>query len=82
MGGASNPNVDTSIIPKEGSNGKWGYVDKHGKWIIEPKFLQASGFTDNLFGNHDGEAIVQYGDKSYYIDKSGKFISVAYPTHE
>jgi hypothetical protein len=79
LGGRSNPNADTTIVPKEGSNGKWGYVDRNGKWLIEPKFLQASGFTDNLFDKHDGEAMVQYGDKTYYIDKSGKIISEAYP---
>jgi hypothetical protein len=79
MAGPSNPNADTSIVPKEGPNGKWGYVDRNGKWLIEPKFLGASGFTDNLFDKHDGEAMVQIGDKTVYIDKSGKVISEAYP---
>lgn len=78
-GGLSNPNADTTILPKEGSNGKWGYVDRNGKWLIQPQFLQASGFTDDLFSAHNGEATVQYGDKSYYIDKSGKIISEVYP---
>jgi WG containing repeat len=79
VGGPSNPNADSSIIPKEGSNGKWGYVDRNGKWLIEPKFLAAYAFTDNLFDKHDGEAMVQVGDKTVYIDKSGKTISEAYP---
>jgi len=78
-GGLSNPDADTTILPKEGPNGKWGYVDRNGKWLIAPQFLQASGFTDDIFSAHNGEATVQYGDKSYNIDKSGKIISEAYP---
>jgi hypothetical protein len=79
MAGASNPSADSSIIPKEGSNGKWGYVDRNGKWLIEPQFLGASAFTDSPFDKHDGEAMVQVGDKTCYIDKSGRVVSVIYP---
>jgi hypothetical protein len=79
VGGRGNPNADSSILPKEGPNGKFGYVDRNGKWLIKPQYLGASGFTDNIFDKHDGEAMVQIGDKTVYIDKSGKVISEAYP---
>jgi hypothetical protein len=73
-----NPDVDQSILLKEGPNGKFGYVDRNGKWLIAPQFAAGTGFTDNIFDKHNGEARVQLwgieaGDA--WIDKSGKIVS-------
>jgi hypothetical protein len=73
-----NPDVDQSIHPKEGPNGKWGYVDKNGKWLIAPQYAYAFAFTDNIFDKHNGEAGVQlWGTEAgfAYIDKTGKIVS-------
>lgn len=32
------------LFPFEDDNGKWGYINKEGKFIIEPKFYFAYGF--------------------------------------
>ena len=29
-------------------HGKWGYIDLHGKWVIEPTFDRASEFMHGL----------------------------------
>jgi hypothetical protein len=76
--GPGNPDADQSILLKEGPNGKFGYVDQSGKWLIAPQFAAGSAFTDNIFDKHDGQARVQLwgieaGDA--YIDKSGKIVS-------
>ena len=49
------------------SGGKVGYIDKGGKYIINPQY-------DNLDNFFDGLARVTIGDKSGYIDKEGKYV--------
>lgn len=46
---------------------KWGYINKKGEFVIEPKFDLAGRFTE-------GFAKVAVGDKLGYIDKQGKYI--------
>ncbi|MCE0497886.1 MAG: WG repeat-containing protein [Methylacidiphilales bacterium] len=70
------PDVDQSILLKEGPNGKFGYVDRNGKWLIAPQFTDGTAFMDNIFDKHDGQARVQLvGGGDAYIDKSGKIVS-------
>ncbi len=50
------------------TDGKWGYIDKSGKYSINPQFKQAFLFADGL-------ALVQSQDDKYgYIGEDGKFI--------
>jgi hypothetical protein len=49
-------------------NGKWGYTDKTGKFIIEPSFSSAQNFQEN------GLALVGTDKGFGLIDKSGKYI--------
>jgi len=46
---------------------KWGYINKDGKFVIEPRFDLAGQFTE-------GFAKVAIGDKLGYIDKQGRYI--------
>lgn len=49
-----------TLHPKQKANGKFGYVDSTGNWIIKPKFSAAAEFVD-------------YGGLSYaLIEKKGK----------
>ncbi len=48
-------------------NGKYGYIDKTGKYVINPQFDYAGSFSEGL-------AVVEIGGKWGYIDKTGKFI--------
>jgi len=48
-------------------NRKYGYVDKTGKYVIEPKFDKGSDFSENLAGT-------EVNGKWGYIDKTGNFI--------
>lgn len=56
-------------------DGKWGYIDESGSFVIEPKFLTADNFQSN------GLAIASSGDSDNYgnilyglIDKSGNYV--------
>jgi len=48
------------------SNGKWGYINKSGKWVIDPQFDGAWNFADGL-------APVAVSGKWGYIDTGGKW---------
>jgi WG containing repeat len=47
--------------------GRWGYIDKTGKFVIQPLFGQAYNFSGGL-------ALVIVGNRVGYIDKTGRFI--------
>ena len=51
---------------KKADNGKWGYVDEKGNWIIEPKFDEAQDF-------YHGEAVVLYEGKYRILMPDGSF---------
>ena len=46
---------------------KWGFVDKNGNVVIQPKYDFASGF-------HEGLAVVRMNNKYGFIDKNGSLI--------
>lgn len=48
-------------------NSKWGYIDKYGKVIIEPKFDRAMSFSQGL-------ASVRIDDKWGYINTKGDIV--------
>lgn len=48
-------------------NGKHGYIDKTGKYVINPQFDLAGEFSEGLSG-------VKIGDKWGFIDKIGKYV--------
>jgi hypothetical protein len=49
-------------------NGKWGFIDKTGKWIIQPKFdYRVGDFSEGL-------ARAGQNDKYGYIDKTGEWV--------
>ncbi|EAK1349894.1 WG repeat-containing protein, partial [Campylobacter coli] len=48
-------------------NGKWGFIDKSGKIVIEPKFDGVGNFSEGLAG-------VELNGKWGFIDKSGKIV--------
>ena len=48
-------------------NGKWGYVDKAGKFFVKPQFDAAWEFSEGL-------APVQLGDKFGFIDQAGNLV--------
>jgi len=45
----------------------WGYVNKEGKFIINPQFDDAMPFSEGLAG-------VKIGGNFGFIDKSGKYV--------
>ena len=49
------------------SGGKWGYINRAGKWAIDPQFDEALGFVEGLAG-------VSVSNKWGYIDTRGKFV--------
>jgi hypothetical protein len=56
-----------NLVPVQ-SDEKWGYIDKGGKYVINPQFKFAYLFSDGL-------ALVKSQDDKYgYIGEDGKFI--------
>jgi hypothetical protein len=47
--------------------GKWGFIDKTGVFLIEPKYDYAGKFSEGLAG-------VEIRGKWGYIDKTGKYV--------
>ena len=47
--------------------GKWGYIDRKGFYVIEPRFDEAKEFDGGL-------ARVKVGTKIGYIDKAGRYV--------
>lgn len=67
---------------KEGANiisvkaGKYGVVDRSGKTILPPQFVQIGSFASGLARVNLGEDYIVHGntDKWGYINKAGKFV--------
>lgn len=57
-------NGGLAAVAKEG---KWGFIDTAGKWVIDPQFEQTGIFAD-------GFAPVLVGGRWGYIDRNGKFV--------
>ncbi len=61
----------SEIYPaKKSSSGdsRWGYIDRSGRFVIQPAFSQAYRFQKNRL------AVVTVDNKAGIIDRSGKFI--------
>jgi len=46
---------------------RWGFVDKNGKYVINPQFDEANSFADGL-------ARVKVSRKTGYVDENGRYI--------
>lgn len=57
------------LAPASVPYGKLGYIDKSGTFAIEPGFDMANEFSCGL-------ALVRKGDKTGFIDKTGKFTDI------
>lgn len=71
--GGSSSSSDTETLFTSGlvaaqTGDQWGYIDKTGKYIINPQFDYANKFAAN------GLARVLSGGKIGYIDKTGKYV--------
>ncbi|UCG28005.1 MAG: WG repeat-containing protein [Bacteroidales bacterium] len=66
-------NIPTDkILVEVESNGKWGFIDPTGKWIIEPGFEGAKKFVD-------GVALVKYLGEWHYMNGEAEMISEGKP---
>jgi uncharacterized protein (TIGR02145 family) len=70
--------VDFSIVPVEGSNGEYQYIDlsQNGKIVINPQFSKAHVFRSGLALVKNNNTNGKYG----YIDKKGKYVIA--PTYD
>ena len=57
----------TGGLARAYSQGKWGYVDKSGQFLIEPRFDYAWDFSGPT-------AAVHLGERSLVIDRTGKVV--------
>lgn len=68
-----------NLTVKKGENGKYGFVDDAGNWVIEPKLLKAFIWNElgvvhfeeqNEDGTYDGWTIFKLEDPSEYNQRS------------
>lgn len=64
--------MDTELFDENGlvrakSGGKWGFIDKNGKFVINPQFDSVSNFVDGL-------ACVVANELYGYIDTTGAYV--------
>jgi len=60
---------ETWLAPAQSSNnGKWGYIDQNGKWIVEAKFDQARVFAN------DKIARIEINSKWGFIKPDGSYL--------
>lgn len=60
-----------AVAMKE-NHGKWGYIDKTGKFIISPRFeTYPNGY---VYSFSNGLAMIEVKDRYGYIDRTGKFV--------
>ena len=50
-------------------NGKYGYIDKAGKWVIQPRFDYGGDFSEGL-----ARVVLPDNTATGYIDKTGKIV--------
>jgi hypothetical protein len=55
------------LAPIQGDNGKYGYINKRGKFVIEPQFDEAQFFYNDF-------AAVKLNGKYGFIDRKGNVI--------
>lgn len=55
------------VIREGGTNGKFGFIDKTGKVVIEPQYDYVEPFSE-------GMARVEVGDKWGFVDEKGKLV--------
>jgi hypothetical protein len=60
-------------------NYNYGYIDKQGKWILPPQYMEASDFSEDLAWVGIATKLVgggsqSWGRKSGYINKQGQFV--------
>jgi hypothetical protein len=53
------------LAPVQNEEGKWGFINAQGTYVIQPSFIKAESFKN-------GEAIVHDGEKILYINTQGK----------
>lgn len=62
----NNPSISkTELWPAQDNNGKWGYINKKGSFIIQPVYEYAGNFSC-------GYALVELNNTSMFIDAEGK----------
>lgn len=54
-------------------SGKWGYIDKNGRWLAQPLFDDAEKFSAGLAAVGIGGKY-GIGERYGYIDKGGNFV--------
>lgn len=54
-------------LAQAAKDGKWGYVDRTGKWVIEPQFELSNVFSE-------GVAAVRAGGRWGVVDMRGRFV--------
>lgn len=57
------------LAPVQTGDGLWGFIDKTGRWVIEPQF---SNFPTAFEGPYS--MVKDKSGKKYFMDKQGKFV--------
>ncbi|MDR2244607.1 MAG: WG repeat-containing protein, partial [Burkholderiales bacterium] len=58
-------------------NGRWGYINAQGEWVIPPKFKVAHAFTANGLAKVKEESEERGYENERYINAAGETIALA-----
>lgn len=73
------PDVDTEPLYPMPKEGKWGYVNADGEWVLEPQWTRAMDFSEGRAVvqaspvRHTGEFVRDFGEWGV-IDEEGEYV--------
>jgi len=75
VGSAQSPANETDPLFPVLKGGKWGYIDKTGKMVIQPVYYYAYPFVEGLAMIQPWAALSRGAIRVQFIDKKGRLIS-------
>ncbi|MEJ2425814.1 MAG: WG repeat-containing protein [Candidatus Thiodiazotropha sp.] len=69
IGGLADMGGGRQRINAQAANGKWGYLDEQGHWLVEPELDEARGFVTDV-----GLARARQGNQWGYIKSDGSWL--------
>ena len=74
---AQSPREEPDLLFAVVEHGKWGYIDKTGKIVIKPEYVDAGPFKEGMARVQPFHPILSKAIRVYFIDTSGKILDMS-----
>jgi WG repeat protein len=74
---AQSPAKDTDPLFPVVEHGKWGYIDKTGKIVIKPEYVEAGFFKEGMARVQPFHPLLSKAIRVYFIDTTGKILNMS-----